>query len=135
MKKQIFILLILFHNITLSQTKGTIDSLNNIPFEIRLEKSASLSDDYLLNAKKAQKINYKLGEAESYSNISLVYYYQGKYEKDLEYSFKAISIYEKLNNQEKLALEYGELGFRMKKNNLQKAIYYMQKGKNISEKK
>jgi len=78
-------------------------------------------------------MNYSLGEAESYSNLSLVYYYDGKYDNDLKYSLKAISIYEKINNQEKLALEYGELGYRMKKTNLVKGIYYMQKGKGIAE--
>ena len=88
----------------------------------------------MLNAKLANKMNYSLGEAESYSNLSLVYYYDGKYDNDLKYSLKAISIYEKINNQEKLALEYGELGYRMKKTNLVKGIYYMQKGKGIAEK-
>ena len=133
-KNTISTILIFIISVCFSQNKTSIDSLNTIPFEIRLEKASTLDDDYLLNAKNAQKINYKLGEAESYSNLSLVYYYQGKYENDLKYSLKAISIYESINNQEKLALEYGELGFRMKKNNLQKSIYYMQKGKNISEK-
>ncbi len=133
-KNTISIILIFIISVCFSQNRTSIDSLNTIPFEIRLEKASTLDDDYLLNAKNAQKINYKLGEAESYSNLSLVYYYQGKYENDLKYSLKAISIYESINNQEKLALEYGELGFRMKKNNLQKSIYYMQKGKNISEK-
>ena len=119
---------------TSSQTKKSIDSLNNISFEIRTAQASSLTKKYLQNVKNSQKINYLKGEADSYSNLGLVHYYQGKYELDVNYSLKAIEIYKKLNNQEKLALEYGELGFRMKKINLQKGIYYMQKGKNISEK-
>ena len=127
--RNIITFLILLGSITgFCQTKQSIDSLNTIPFAIRQEKAASLIDDYLLNAKLANKMNYSLGEAESYSNLSLVYYYDGKYDNDLKYSLKAISIYEKINNQEKLALEYGELGYRMKKTNLVKGIYYMQKG-------
>ena len=133
--RNIITFLILLGSITgFCQTKQSIDSLNTIPFAIRQEKAASLIDDYLLNAKLANKMNYSLGEAESYSNLSLVYYYDGKYDNDLKYSLKAISIYERIANLEKLALEYGELGYRMKKTNLVKGIYYMQKGKTIAEK-
>ena len=129
-----FLFFLCFNNLAFSQTKKSIDSLNNLPFQIRQEKSAILLDYYIVNAQNASKINYKFGEAESYSNASLTSYYLGKYQNDLRYSLRAIALYEILKNDEKLALEYGELGFRMKKTNLKKAIYYMQKGKNISEK-
>jgi signal transduction histidine kinase len=128
------LIIFLFLNSLYSQTKKSIDSLNTISFDIRQEKASMLEDDYLMNAKNAKKIKYKLGEAESYSNLSLVYYYQGKYEKDVYYSLQAIALYEAIDNKEKLALEYGELGYRMKKRNMQKALFYMQKGKNIAEK-
>lgn len=111
-----------------------IDSINNLPFEVRLKDAAILDKVYLKNAEESAKLNYKLGEAKSYSNLSLVYYYQGKYEKDLTYSLKAIHIFEKLNDQENLSLEWGELGYRMKKRNLEKALQYMQKAKYIAEK-
>ena len=111
-----------------------IDSINNLPFEIRLKDAAILDKVYLKNADEAAKIHYDLGEAKSYSNLSLVYYYQGKYEKDLDYSLKAIRIFEKLDDQENLSLEWGELGYRMKKRNLERALQYMQKAKYIAEK-
>ena len=111
-----------------------IDSINNLPFEVRLKDAAILDKVYLKNAEESAKIHYDLGEAKSYSNLSLVYYYQGKYEKDLAYSLKAIHIFEKLNDLENLSLEWGELGYRMKKRNLEKAIQYMQKSKQIAEK-
>jgi len=125
---------------TLSLTFGQksnhkkIDSINNLPFEVRLKDAAILDKVYLKNAEESAKIHYDLGEAKSYSNLSLVYYYQGKYEKDLAYSLKAIHIFEKLNDLENLSLEWGELGYRMKKRNLEKAIQYMQKSKKIAEK-
>jgi len=125
---------------TLSLTFGQksnhkkIDSINNLPFEVRLKDAAILDKIYLKNAEESAKIHYDLGEAKSYSNLSLVYYYQGKYEKDLAYSLKAIHIFEKLNDLENLSLEWGELGYRMKKRNLEKAIQYMQKSKQIAEK-
>ena len=111
-----------------------IDSINNLPFEVRLKDASILDKVYLKNAENAAKLNYDLGEAKSYSNLSLVYYYQGKYEKDLSYSLKAIRIFEKIKDLENLSLEWGELGYRMKKRNLEKAIFYMQKAKYIAEK-
>lgn len=136
MKKLILILLFLstLVNVVHSQSKQVVDSINAIPFEERLKKAAVLDVVYLKNAHDAKKINYNLGVANSYSNLSLVYYFQGKYEKDLLYSLKAIAIYEKINAKEELAIEYGELGYRMKKRNMQKAEAYMQKAKSISEK-
>ena len=135
MKKLILILLFLgtLVNVVHSQSKIVIDSVNAIPFEEKLKKAAVLDVVYLKNAQDATKIKYNLGLAKSYSNLSLVYYYQGKYEKDLLYSLKAIAIYEKINANEELALEYGELGYRMKKRNMHKAEVYMQKAKSISE--
>ena len=49
------------------------------------------------------------------------------------YSLKAINIFEKTNKIDKLSLELGELGFRMKKRNLKKGLYYMQKAIYLAE--
>lgn len=127
------ILLFGFTLLSNAQQKAAIDSLNKLPFATKIEKAANLDDDFIKNAEDAYKIKYVLGEAESYSNLSLVYYFQGKYEKDLQYSLKAISMYEKINAYEKAATEYGELGYRMKTRNIQKAQRFMQKGKIIAE--
>ena len=54
------------------------------------------------------------------------------YEKDIFYSLKAISLFEKIKDNEKLAIEYGELGYRMKKRNVTKAQKYIQKGMQIA---
>lgn len=136
MKSILSFLLIFTLSLTFGQKSNhkKIDSINNLPFEVRLKDAAILDKVYLKNAEESAKIHYDLGEAKSYSNLSLVYYYQGKYEKDLAYSLKAIHIFEKLNDLENLSLEWGELGYRMKKRNLEKAIQYMQKSKQIAEK-
>ena len=123
---------VLFININFAQNKKSIDSVNSIPFEVKIQKSAELDEVYVLNAVNAKKINYVKGEAESYSNLSLIYYFQGKYEKDFFYSLKAISLFEKINDKEKLAIEYGELGYRMKKRDIKKAQKYMQKGMQLA---
>ena len=136
MKFKFILLVLLFSIFNFAQKPEfkKIDSINNLPFEVRLKDAAILDKVYLKNAEESAKLNYKLGEAKSYSNLSLVYYYQGKYEKDLTYSLKAIHIFEKINDKENLSLEWGELGYRMKKRNLEKALQYMQKAKFIAEK-
>ena len=133
-KSLIFLLVLLVQSLSFSQNRRKIDSINNISLEIKLEKGSILQNVFLNNALNANKIHYQLGEAESYSNMAIVSYYQGNFENDLKYSLKSISIFEKIGNLEKIALEYGELGYRMKKRNMAKALYYMQKAKAISEK-
>lgn len=135
MKNKIAIFFFLFFaNCMFSQTKKSIDSINNIAYETKLENCVAFCKVYKKNASDAQKINYPLGEAESYSNLSLMSFFSGKFDDNFYYSLQAIAIYEKLNETEKLANEYGEMGFRMNKRNPKKALYYMQKGMKISEK-
>lgn len=113
--------------------KQAIDVLNQMPYEQKVARAASLDKKFLENAHSAHKIGYTLGEAESYSNLSLIYYTQGKYALDLQYSLKAIALFERLHEYEKLASAYGELGYRMKRRDMKSAQYYMQKGKRIAE--
>lgn len=135
MKRRITIFFFLFFaNCIFSQTKKSIDSINNIAYETKLENCVSFCKMYKKNASDAKKIKYPLGEAESYSNLSLMSFFSGKFDDNFSYSLQAIAVYEKLNEIEKLATEYGEMGFRMNKRNPEKALYYMQKGMKISEK-
>ncbi len=133
-KKLLQYIVLIFVVLVNAQQKSAIDAVNNISYPEKIEKASSLDDDFLKNAQEAHKINYVLGEAESYSNLSLVYYFQGKYEKDLRYSLKAISLYELVGDKEKIAAVYAETGYRMKLRNITKAFQYMQKGKRIAEK-
>ena len=116
-----------------AQNKADIDSINNIPFESKIKDAARLDAVFLKNAANAKKIKYPEGEANSYSNLGLVYYYQGKYELNVGYILKAIKIYEAIGATEKQASEYGGLGYSMKRRNMTKALYYMQKGKYLAE--
>ena len=136
MKLKIFVLLfyIVVNQFGISQTRKSIDIINSISHQEKIQKSDELDDEFIKNAIDAKKIMYPLGEAESYCNLSLIYYYQGKYEKDLFYSLKAISILEKIDSKERLAIEYGELGYRLKKRDIKKGLKYMQKGMQIAEK-
>lgn len=131
-----FALVVLFNFIGITsngQTVQQIDSLNELPFPVKVEHSASLVKAYTKAISSAKKLNYQEGEALATSNLSLVYYYQGDYEKDVSYSLKAIKLFEKLGNKKQLAHEFAELGYRMKRRNMKNAQAYMLKGKAIAE--
>lgn len=117
----------------MAHSKQQIDALNQMPYDQKVAQAALLDRKFLAHAASAHKIGYVSGEAECYSNLSLIYYTLGKYALDLQYSLKAIALYEKLGQNEKLALAYGELGYRMKHRDMKSALYYMQKGKRIAE--
>ncbi|CAM4009670.1 ATP-binding protein [Flavobacterium antarcticum] len=134
-KKALLLFLVLgFSMPSFSQSKKVIDSINSIPFPIKTAQAASLNSVYQKNLEDALKIDYKIGIGQSYSNLALINYYQGALDEDLNYSLQAISTFEKAGALEFLAREYGETGYRMKRRNLQKAEYYLQKGKKIAEK-
>lgn len=116
-----------------AQQKAHIDHINNITYDVKVSNAATLDEVFLKNAQEAHKIGYVLGEADSYDNLSLVYYTQGKYDKNLRYALKAIALFESLDAKEKLANAFGLLGYQMKRRNMKKALYYMQKGKSIAE--
>ncbi|HLA55689.1 MAG TPA: sensor histidine kinase [Flavobacterium sp.] len=127
------ILLFCFSAVTYAQSRSSIDAINNTSFETKTEQSATIDTLFLKNARDAKKIKYAKGEADSYVNLGLVYYYQGKYNLNVGYVLKAIKIYESIGARDKQAGAYGELGYSMKRRNMQKAQYYMQKGKSIAE--
>ncbi len=134
MTPKILLLFFLFANHSYSQTKRSIDSINQIPYLEFIKHHTKLELVFKENALNAKKIKYTFGEAESYSKLSLVCYYSGKFEENLKYSLQAIKLYEKINAKASLAKEYGELGYRMKDRNRSKALFYMQKGMRIAEK-
>ena len=92
-------LLLCMSNLLFAQQKKLIlkiDSINNIKYEDKIEntaKSVKWFNEALLNS---QKINYKKGIADSYANLGLVYYYQGKYDLNTDAMIKAARIYESL---------------------------------------
>ena len=129
-----FLTLILTSKNLFSQTKNKIDSLNNLPFEQKINNPKLQLDQYLKASRSAKNMGYLKGEMESCENVSLIYYYLGKYDLELKYALYAIRGFMKMENKEKVARLYGELGYRMKKTDLVKAEFYMQKGMSMAEK-
>ncbi len=105
-----------------------------MPYEEKIKRASVLDDIFKQNAADAKKLGYTLGEAKSYSNLSLIFYYQGKYNLNVDYALKAIALFDRLGATHELAYEYGILGYTMKRRNMPNALYYMQKGKRLAEK-
>lgn len=108
-----------------------IDSINNLPYEYKVANASTLHHLYIKNANLSKEINYPKGEADSYGNLGLIYNYQGKYDKDTQATLKAIELYEKLNDKNKLIATYGGYGYQLKRRDMNKALHYMQKALRI----
>ncbi len=116
-----------------SQNKQQIDSINKLYVQGLNIPQDSIVALFKKNIKAAEKISYELGVADGYSQLGLVYSYQGKYEESTKSTIEAITIYEKLKQTDKIAGYYAGLGYSMKYRDLKNALYYMQKGKAVAE--
>src|SRR5690554_414357 len=127
------IIVFLMFTSTFSQDKKTIDSINKLYVQGLNIPQDSVVLLFQKNLKDAINLSYELGMADTYSQLSLVYGYQGKYEKSTKAAIEGIKIYEKLNQLDRVADYYAEMGYAMKYRDLQNALYYMQMGINIAE--
>lgn len=76
---------------------------------------------------------HKRKEAELYSFLGLAYYFYGKYDESAAAYLKSIKTYEELKDYGNLAYNYGEFGYQLKRRDLRKAEFYMQKAINIAK--
>jgi len=132
----IFILLIIEGFSAFAQnpiTKRQIDSINNLQYDAKIANTTQSVQWYTRNLANATKIKYFEGIADSYANLGLVYYFQGKYDKSTSCMLSAIRWYDKLKLTKKLAGAYGEYGYQLKKRNMKMALYNMQKGMKMAE--
>lgn len=110
-----------------------LNSIKHLPFNLVVSNSAEIVP-ILQNYKTIAK-NQKDYEslAHIYDNLSLAYYYKGKYDDNLKYGLKAIALYDSLGDFRNLAIMYSELGYQMKRRDLTKAFEMMRRGKRILE--
>lgn len=116
------------------KTKERIDSLNNVSYEDRIETSHTNTQKYIDNLETATAIDYKLGIADSYANLSLIYFYKGEYDISTGYLFKAIDLYKAIGELGKAGYLYGLFGYNLRSKDIRKAIQYMQTGIKLAEK-
>jgi signal transduction histidine kinase len=127
------VIIFLLIQVAYSQSQEQVDSINKI-----IVQGAGVSSDSLVklfeeNIEHSQSLKYLKGEADALSKLSLVYYYQGKYEDNVSTMLEAINLYDSLKLESNVAQNYGELGYQMKRRDLPTAMHYMQKGKSIAE--
>jgi signal transduction histidine kinase len=114
-------------------SKSAIDSVNGINYEsivADLDKSSKLFSD---NLEKARAIIYPKGEGVALSNLALVHYLKGNYDKSTQYHIEAIKIFSDNRMYKELSDEYGEFGYQLKRRDLKKAVAYMQLAMKTSE--
>lgn len=131
----VFFLLFFKSQTTLSQNNATkqIDSVNNLSYQTKIANTTKFLEIYQDNVAKAQKINYKKGIADSYSNLSLMYYFQGKYDLNTKFMLKATRLYQQLNLKDKQANSFAVYGYQLKLRDMNSAVMYMQKGMKLAE--
>ena len=118
--------------LAVSDTAKQLEIIHTLPYDFIIANHQELIP-ILLHYEKSAKEN-KAYLAKLYVNLSLAYYYNGKYDENLKYGLKAIHVYETLNDQISLGFMYGELGYQMKRRDLSKAFGLMRKGIAILEK-
>jgi len=149
MKLRVFIIFILFFNVTISQNSFYVDSLKiaieTLPQKQQLQYILKIPYDKFIGnistseilAQKAVKIASDLNDlnsiAEAYLQLGQVYAYKDKRENKLLYRLKAIKIYEEIDSLNKAGYAFGELGFSMRRENLKSALFYMRKGLKLVE--
>lgn len=133
--KIIIYLLFFFYSNSNSQSKlNDIDSINSTPYEEIVSNLQKYEEIFSENLSQAKKLNYQKGIANALSNLALIHYLKGDYDKSTNDHLQAIEIFEQNNMYDELSNEFGELGYQMKRRNLGKAVEYMQMAIFIAEK-
>ncbi|WP_162127274.1 tetratricopeptide repeat-containing sensor histidine kinase [Flavobacterium phycosphaerae] len=102
-------------------------------YDVKIANTTQSVNWFTQNLINAQKLKYHQGIADSYANLGLVYYFQGKYDKNTNCMLHAIRWYDKLKLTKKLAGAYAEYGYQLKKRDMKMALYNMQKGMKMAE--
>jgi len=124
-----------FVNPVLCQTAiAQIDSVNQIQYQFivsHLEESVTIFEE---NVKYARENNYLFGEAVALDKLGLALRVSGEYVKADQAILKAATIFEELEDYDKLSLVYGGYGYGLKRRNIKSANKYMKMGISIAEK-
>ncbi len=90
--------------------KIKVDLLNQIANEYQASQPLIAYEYSQQSLYFAEQQGYQNGIADAFLQTAGSYYFQGNYLKDSEYLFRALPIYEKLNDSTKIARIYGYLG-------------------------
>jgi signal transduction histidine kinase len=113
--------------------KNQLTHINGLSYNLIVSQSQKVIPILRKYESIATELNDKETLARIYDNLSLAYYYSGKYDENLKYGLKAIALYDSIGDKKKLGNMYGELGYQMKRRDLPKAFELMRRGKQILE--
>jgi len=148
LKTTLFYIILLFSISTFGQA-SYIDSLqnaiSNLPKKKQLKKIVEIPYDKfvgeisksekLINSAANMAIELKdsLSLADIYFKLSQISAYKDKSEDKVDYILKSIRIYENLGKILNAGVAYGQLGYAIKWDNMDKAFYYMRKSIKLIE--
>ena len=121
------------------EKKVSKESFLDTILSIKYDKALTNTKKYLSLITKAETIakelNTKKFLADVYKKKSLAYFFSSKLELAIQNTILASNIYNELNDFENYADSYINLGWQIKNRDLEKAIFYMNKGIKTLEKK
>lgn len=112
--------------------KHDIDSINFISYEKVVSNLGKSAEIFTKNLNKARAISYPRGEGIALSNLALVYYLKGNYDKSTQYHIESFKIFSENKMYSELSNAYGEYGYQLKRRDLNKAVAYMVEALNIA---
>ena len=115
------------------QLIAQIDSVNATSFQEITANPTKLEPVFVDIADRADSIGYLKGKAQALSKLALLYNYLSEYDKSTEVHLGSIRLFESLGLQDLAGNEYAELGYRMRRRNLDNAVFYMRKGIELLE--
>ena len=133
--KYIFLIVSTFAIKTNAQFEAKkIDSLISLPYNVIVSEPRKIISPLLEAIKITENTQSKIKTAKLYSNLALAYSSISEYANYRDAAIKAIKLFEETNSEYDLVLEYGLLGFHLKRTNIKRSKYYMQLAIKLGEK-
>jgi len=94
-----------------TEDTNKVKTLNEVVLQLVYTGGYQLSDSLVIEEfRLANALNYKLGIANSYNNMGVIFNYQSDYSHSLEYLLKSLKLYEALNNRDGMGIAYKYIG-------------------------
>lgn len=130
----ILIQILLVNVIVFAQaSKSKIDSINTLSYDEVVSNIEQSTKIFTENLEKARSINYPKGEGQALSNLALVNYLKGNYDKSTQYHIESFKIFYDNKMYKELSDAYGEYGYQLKRRDLNKAVSYMRMAIKVSD--
>ncbi|MBT3251681.1 MAG: tetratricopeptide repeat protein [Candidatus Marinimicrobia bacterium] len=114
-------------------TIAQIDSINQIQYQYIISHLQESVTTFEKNVENSRNINYEYGEAVALDKLALALGISGAHDKANSAFLKAATIFEELEDYNKLSSAYGGYGYGLKRRNMTSANKYMRMGISIAE--